>query len=69
MALAERFEAGAEVNQTSLIVFRLRPTNQAIKSKLLAQGDIAVALNLQAHAISAAAKEKTRKSRRHRWIS
>ena len=59
-SLAERFEAGAEVNQTSLIASGL-VNKSGYQIKILAQGDIEVALNLKVHAISAAAKEKIEK--------
>ena len=54
-------EAGAEVTQTSLIATGLI-NKLGYQIKVLAQGDIEIALNLKVHAISAAAKEKIEKA-------
>ena len=60
-SLAERFEAGAEVNQTSLIAAGLI-NKLGYQIKILAQGELEIALNLKVHAISTTAKEKVEKA-------
>jgi large subunit ribosomal protein L15 len=54
--LEERFDAGAEVNPTSLKQKGLATRSDPVK--ILARGEIAKKLDVHAHAFSAAAKEK-----------
>lgn len=54
--LEQRFDAGAEVNPTSLKQKGLATRSDPVK--ILARGEIAKKLDVHAHAFSAAAKEK-----------
>ena len=59
--IADRFEAGAEINEAALTAAGLL-NRSGHQIKILGQGEISIAVNLKVHAISASAKEKVEKA-------